>query len=112
MIIQNLFQLLLKVSSNVQCQTHKLFQIISAEDCCSAVACSQQDIVILHCAMCLTPSEMAAGLPSPVLRHRMGDDEAFMFQAVVCPQEATDTLSREPSTLLRPTCVLDSCQET
>lgn len=85
MIIQDPSQLLLKASSNVQHQTCKLFQFISAEDCCSAVASSQRDTVILHCAMCLTPSGMAAGLPSPILRHPRGDDEALIFHAVVCP---------------------------
>ena len=96
MIIQNLSQLLLKVSSNVQRQTCKLFQIISAEDCCTVIESSRQDTVILCCVMCLTPREVAAGLPSPILHHQVKGDEAFISQAVgFFPQEAMDC-SRAP----------------
>jgi len=32
--------------------------------------------------MCLTPTEVAAGLPSPVLHHQVEDGGAFISQAV------------------------------
>lgn len=32
--------------------------------------------------MCLTPREVTAGLPSPILHHQVKDDEAFISQAV------------------------------
>lgn len=63
MLVQNLSQLLLKVSSSVQHQTCKLFYVIFAEDCCSVNENSQQDTVILCCVMCLTPRHVTAGLP-------------------------------------------------
>lgn len=76
MIIKHHSQLL-KVSSNVQCQTHRILQIISAESCCSVTESSQQDKVFLDCVTCLTPRKVSAALPRPILHHEVEDGEDF-----------------------------------
>lgn len=76
MIIKHHSQLL-KVSSNVQCQTRRILQIISAESCCSVTESSQQNKVFLGCVTRLTPKEVSAALPRPILHHQVEDDEVF-----------------------------------
>lgn len=73
---------LLKVSSSVQCQKCRIFQIISAESSCGVTESSQQDKVFLGYVTCLTPREASAALPHPILHPQVEDDEGFFPKPV------------------------------